>query len=271
MWETCYLLDVSELTGKPDEQAIKSEDMLERMADSRQVTMQEMEALLDKERLLKYQALQSGRPKSLSLGAGTLLRLAWTEARLGRAQRRKQAFTGGEGSSPEGGQEGDLALEVLTPEQVLRTLRDLPCVPEPSYCHGEHGKPYFKGSHLSFSLSHSGDLVLCAISDVEVGADVQRVTDVRWEKLASRYFASGEQMYLSKLKEDGEEKARDEFFRLWCRKEAFGKMTGEGAVPYLGVELLKTPQGFQMRDGVTILCGVKYYHCICRSCFSELQ
>ena len=61
MWKACYLLDMGQ------EQAM----------------MQEMEALLDRERLLKYQGMKEGRAKALCLGAGVLLRLAWAESQGG--------------------------------------------------------------------------------------------------------------------------------------------------------------------------------------------
>ena len=39
---------------------------------------------------------------------------------------------------------------------------------------GAHGKPYLAGrDDLFFSLSHSGSIALCAVSDRELGADVQ--------------------------------------------------------------------------------------------------
>ena len=38
---------------------------------------------------------------------------------------------------------------------------------------GEFGKPELRGIELEFSLSHSADMVLCAISSKCVGADIQ--------------------------------------------------------------------------------------------------
>ncbi|MCD8048728.1 MAG: 4'-phosphopantetheinyl transferase superfamily protein [Clostridia bacterium] len=82
---------------------------------------------------------------------------------------------------------------------------------------GEHGKPYVKGESIYFSLSHSGDVLICAVGRSEVGADVEKMREIkRSERIAARCFAG--------------EKISDErdFFKHWTRKEAFLKYTGEG-------------------------------------------
>ncbi len=93
---------------------------------------------------------------------------------------------------------------------------------------GMYGKPYFP-SHpdVHFSVSHTGGLWVCAFADSEVGCDVQehRKNDdpVRLRRLAKRWFSEGERRYLD---ERGYEPA--EFYRIWARKEAFVKFTGDG-------------------------------------------
>ena len=226
MWKACYLLDMGQ------EQAM----------------MQEMEALLDRERLLKYQGMKEGRAKMLCLGAGVLLRLAWAESQSGLFFDENQ-----NGVFLNGGQSGREAPPILTPSEV----------------HGEKGKPYFEDSPLSFSLSHSGDMVLCAIADHEIGADLQRVTEVRWQQLAERYYSPQEQDYLGIFTEKkagcfrpSEENARLEFFSLWCRKEAYGKMTGEGVAPYLGRPILEEEAGISIWEGLLDLREETYCYCI---------
>ncbi len=46
-----------------------------------------------------------------------------------------------------------------------------------TFSYGENGKPLVAGAY--FNLSHSGDLVLCAVSDLPVGADVERLRAVK--------------------------------------------------------------------------------------------
>ncbi|MCR5461377.1 MAG: 4'-phosphopantetheinyl transferase superfamily protein [Acetatifactor sp.] len=242
MWKACYLLDMGQ------EQAM----------------MQEMEALLDRERLLKYQGMKVGRAKALCLGAGVLLRLAWAESQSGLLPDESK-----NGFFRDKSQSGREAPQILTPSRVVRCLRELPKCPEPRYRHGEKGKPYFEDSQLSFSLSHSGDLVLCAIADHEIGADLQMITEVRWEQLAERYYSTQEQDYLGIFAEKragcfrpSETNARLEFFSLWCRKEAYGKMTGDGLAPYLGRPILEEEAGISIWEGQLDLRDETYCYCI---------
>ena len=98
---------------------------------------------------------------------------------------------------------------------------------------GEHGKPMIDG--LEFNLSHSGSLVLCAVSDRPVGCDVEELREAP-RGVAERHFSDSEQAYLSQFSEEEYDK---EFFRLWTMKESYVKMTGEGLrVPFEEYELV---------------------------------
>jgi len=96
---------------------------------------------------------------------------------------------------------------------------------------GEHGKPALvespTGRGLQFNVSHSEALVLVAVADrVDVGVDVQWVRpDFDWERIATRFFSSGEVAALRALPG---ELARDAFFACWTHKEAYVKARGEG-------------------------------------------
>ncbi len=94
------------------------------------------------------------------------------------------------------------------------------------------GKPVFSNcSDLHFNLSHSGDWVICALSDRQVGADVQVISEYQ-KRIAERCFSQQDVAYLMKL--SGEVQNR-EFTRLWARKEArvkyFGTWKGEDPSP----------------------------------------
>lgn len=96
---------------------------------------------------------------------------------------------------------------------------------------GERGKPHVVTSsgaaELRFSLSHSGDLALCAVTHGrETGVDVEQVRPVSaWRDIAARYFSEQENRAMSSL--DGAE-AREAFLQGWTRKEAYSKALGEG-------------------------------------------
>ncbi|MBE7087505.1 MAG: 4'-phosphopantetheinyl transferase superfamily protein [Clostridiales bacterium] len=89
---------------------------------------------------------------------------------------------------------------------------------------GENGKPYLKDGNLHFNLSHSGDMVACAISNGEVGCDVQEKRAVNLE-LAKRYFCPSEVEYIFA---NGKGDVEDRFFRTWAVKESFIKAVGLG-------------------------------------------
>lgn len=87
---------------------------------------------------------------------------------------------------------------------------------------GENGKPEVEG--IYFNLSHSGDYVICAVSDVLVGCDIEKRRTVS-HQLAERYFCNAEKVHLESFTDEAYER---EFFRIWTRKESYAKMTGEG-------------------------------------------
>ncbi len=88
-----------------------------------------------------------------------------------------------------------------------------------------YGKPFFEDNSVHFNLSHSGQYVLCAISDIEVGADIQKMTAHYNLNVAKRFFHSDEYTYLADLPTD---KQQHVFFRLWTLKESYVKNIGTG-------------------------------------------
>ncbi len=86
----------------------------------------------------------------------------------------------------------------------------------------EGGKPFLQGTDKSFNLSHSGDFAACALSDEEVGLDLQIPVETR-EGLVRRFLTRREREYLDAAAD------RDAAFtELWARKESFIKATGKG-------------------------------------------
>lgn len=98
---------------------------------------------------------------------------------------------------------------------------------------GEHGKPMIDG--LEFSLSHSGNLVICAVSNQPIGCDIEKLREAP-KGVAERYFSASEQVFVDSIA--GEEHKRA-FFQIWTMKESYVKMTGEGlGVPFEAYELV---------------------------------
>ena len=89
--------------------------------------------------------------------------------------------------------------------------------------YGEHDKPYVSAGSVYFSISHSGDIVAIAVDRTEVGCDVEAVPSDDRLKIADRFYHENERAYV-----DSAVDKNTAFCRIWTRKEAYLKMTGEG-------------------------------------------
>ena len=87
---------------------------------------------------------------------------------------------------------------------------------------GEFGKPELRGIELEFSLSHSADMVLCAISSKCVGADIQ-LRAVYNAALAERFFTKQEAAAIAQAAD------KDRMFtQTWAVKESYLKLHPTG-------------------------------------------
>lgn len=93
-------------------------------------------------------------------------------------------------------------------------------------CGGPHGPVRVPGGGAEVSVSHGGDWVVVAVSDVPLGVDVEPVdAGVDTAAIVDQVLAPEERAALDRL-DDG---ARVEaFFRCWTRKEAVLKSTRRG-------------------------------------------
>ncbi len=106
------------------------------------------------------------------------------------------------------------------------------------FAKNEHGKPYIIGHSIHYNISHSEQYVVLVTAETEVGVDVQEKRTARMESVAQRFFA--EEEWQAVLKCEREEEKKDLFYRIWCRKEAYGKYLGNGlSSKLLGVNVLE--------------------------------
>jgi 4'-phosphopantetheinyl transferase len=89
------------------------------------------------------------------------------------------------------------------------------------------GKPTLGAdSEIAFSLSHSGAMVLVAITrDAAVGVDVEMIRAFNVRQVARSCFSDDE---LEAVVSDSEADELNAFYRQWTLKEAYFKATGEG-------------------------------------------
>lgn len=118
---------------------------------------------------------------------------------------------------------------------------------EMTYKYGENGKPYLTGNQeVYFNLSHSEEVVICAISPQEIGCDVEKLHEINLN-VARRFFCKGEYDMINA--EKSEEKRREMFFRLWTLKESFIKLTGMGmSMPMNSFEIKFNADGISVKQ-----------------------
>lgn len=88
-----------------------------------------------------------------------------------------------------------------------------------------HGKPLLQGyPDYHFNISHSGDWIVYAESDCEVGIDIEMTKPVNC-KIAKRFFSPEE--YRDLMCKSHSEK-QNYFYDLWTLKESYIKATGRG-------------------------------------------
>lgn len=186
---------------------------------------------LDTERKKRVRRIKSKESKAQSVGAGLLLQyvVQSIDCRDDVMQDKymPETYTSVEhiaGECASGKTEDflQLCLRELTIEDILEKLQS---PVETDYIYGRLGKPYFKNLPWFFSLSHSGEYVFCAVSEKEIGADIQMCKPLKNHHLEKRYFTEREQQL---LEEKSEKERQNLFYRLWTKKEAYGKLTGDG-------------------------------------------
>lgn len=191
-----YLLNIEELIQ--GDAGIPADSMLHKVDETR------------REKVLSAKTAQG---KAAELGAGMLLQKAVQDWKRDKPQQ-----------SPR--------IRFCTVSGLSSELKEpLPL----TYRYGDKGKPYFENIPLFFSLSHSGEYVLCVVSRQEVGADIQKIQSADVMKLAKRFFSEPECRALERCESDREQQGL--FFGMWSRKEAYGKLTGEGVTAVLGKDV----------------------------------
>jgi 4'-phosphopantetheinyl transferase len=95
----------------------------------------------------------------------------------------------------------------------------------------ENLKPVIRqtGKPIHFNVSHSGDMVLIAVSTAPVGVDVEYIdADFSYEQVLDVTFSEKELRFIR-----NSNNRTEAFFLLWTRKEALLKATGKGIDDHL--------------------------------------
>ncbi|MBQ8017000.1 MAG: 4'-phosphopantetheinyl transferase superfamily protein [Methanobrevibacter sp.] len=107
---------------------------------------------------------------------------------------------------------------------LLKKLLSEENITQPAFEIGKFGKACLSNNdNIHFNLSHSGKIVACAISDMEVGVDVEYNDPTIDLNIAKHYFYNSEYENIMNSKCPS-----DEFFNYWVLKESYMKYTGLG-------------------------------------------
>ena len=88
------------------------------------------------------------------------------------------------------------------------------------------GKPFFHDlPDVHFNISHTGGLVVCAVGNIPIGIDAERIRP--YPKSVLRKMTDRERLYIQKS-----DRQDDAFMRVWTMKEAIIKLTGEGLAAF---------------------------------------
>lgn len=119
-------------------------------------------------------------------------------------------------------------------------------------CFNVYGKPYiYYGANLKFNLSHSGDIVICSISNHNMGVDVEENTSLsldtvinclhKEEKVQLNNFALKDRIKL--------------FYDFWVLKESYLKYLG------IGLNYPVEKIGFEIKnEKVSLISGLDNEH-----------
>lgn len=158
---------------------------------------------IDSHRKEKMSCIKSEQDRRRSLCAGLLLNYAVAQFRQETACADKPA------------------IRELSVKELLRVEKQ-----EYDYRQEENGKPYISDKpDFHFSLSHSGDYVLCAWDLDEIGADLQCMDREVKDTLAKKVMTAEEYRMYTAMPQ---QKQKTEFYRIWTIKESYCKLTGKG-------------------------------------------
>lgn len=144
-----------------------------------------------------------------------------------------------------------------------------------SYCKNYYGKPYFKEiSEIFFNISHSGDYVCCAISDSEVGIDIEEINvSMEIDTFKDCFLKEEWDQVL-----DDKKNSHGTFFSLWTLKESYVKKIGMGLSKelnsfsiFLESKIRVIDDKLEQKDEYFLLCdiGSSYKMAICSGKYED--
>ena len=132
-------------------------------------------------------------------------------------------------------------ISIMRPQDKRRSLAGLILlrkkiaevygISEYEFTYNENGKPLL--SFCCFSISHSGNYVVCAVSERPVGVDTEVIRDIPFRN-DYRLFTLEEVVYVN----ESEKEHTLRFFEVWTKKEAYIKAKGLKLADGSGINVL---------------------------------
>ncbi len=120
---------------------------------------------------------------------------------------------------------------------------------EEDICYTKYNKPYFENENIKFNISHSGNIVVCAVTEnFEVGIDIEVLQDIKIENFKSQMTELEWERIVSS------NNTKNSFFKYWTQKEAVIKASGKGlSIPLDSFEVINNQtkidhEGFFLRE-----------------------
>ncbi len=121
----------------------------------------------------------------------------------------------------------------------------------------QNGKPRVKyKKSIGISITHDSETVAVIVCPFEpVGIDMEEIKEDYPKRVTDRFFTDNEKKAV---------KTSEDFYRIWCKKESFVKMTGEGIAAISDFDSLKTDVVFtDLSEKISLAAEKKFAFFIC--------
>lgn len=136
------------------------------------------------------------------------------------------------------------------------------------YGYSASNQPILKGSDLKFSISHSGNIVVCAMARGNaIGVDVEKIKPVKLD-LMKFYFNSESWFEIINAPD-----VYAEFYRHWTMREAAIKAAGFGIDQMELSEMFPEDHTIQVRNEIYYcrMLPVRYDYTVCLASGKEIE
>lgn len=203
---------------------------------------------VDDDRRIKIERLKHPLDKARSLGCFLLYRYLWIQdIKTGKVTE----------------QNGEPLCESLTlPGIIMRDNREK-AVPHMNI--GKNGKPDLANRYkVHISFSHSGDMAAVAyhVGEGPVGVDIQVMSIRKVKDHVAEFMMSGREFEYYNSDQCSDK--CNFFYEVFCCKEAYTKMTGEGiSADFRMLSVAELRQKYQLYNSAIEQDGKKYMLAVC--------